>query len=78
VDRIGRHFLRKLQWDVVPRAAEQRRAYRRKDFMLDEEGNCTSDEHIYDEASNRRIEHKANLGDHHYIPRFMLCRGIYE
>jgi MFS family permease len=46
VDTSGRHFLRKLQWDVVPRAAEQRRAYRRKGFMLHEEDSKASDEQV--------------------------------
>jgi hypothetical protein len=39
--------------------------------MPDEEDNCTSDEHVSNEASDRWVEH-------HYIPRSMLCRGIYE
>jgi hypothetical protein len=49
-------FLASCKWDVVLRGAEQRRAYRRKDFMLDEEANCASDEHVYSEASDRLVE----------------------
>ncbi len=48
VDKSGRHFIRRLQWDVVPRAAEQRRAYRRKGSMFDEEDSS--------KASEERVE----------------------
>lgn len=46
VDTSGRHFLRKLQWDVVPRAAQQRRAYARKGFMLDDEDGKAHEERV--------------------------------
>ena len=49
VDKSGRHFLRRLQWDVVPRAAEQRRMYKRKGFVLGE-GDGDSN------ASEERVE----------------------
>jgi|SRR5271170_1990964 len=74
VDRSDQHFPRKLQWDVLPRAAEQRRAYRRKDFIPGEEDNSTGDKHVYNKSSDRLVEHC----DHRHIPRFMLCRGMYE
>lgn len=46
VDTRGWHFLRKLQWDVVPRAAEQREAYRRKGFMIDDADSKASEEQL--------------------------------
>ena len=48
VDKSGRHFIRRLQWDVVPRAAEQRRTYRRKGSMFDQEDSS--------KASEKRVE----------------------
>jgi hypothetical protein len=62
----------------VPRAAEQRRAYRRKYFIPDEEDNSISDKHVYNRSSDQRVERWADLGGHRYIPRSMLCRGMYE
>jgi hypothetical protein len=42
IDKSGRHFFRKLQWDVVPRAEE----YRRSDEKDDEESSKASGEQI--------------------------------
>jgi hypothetical protein len=42
IDKRGSHFFRKLQWDVVPRAAE----YRRSDRKDDEESGKASGEEI--------------------------------
>ena len=44
--------------------------------MIDEKDTCTSDEHMYNEASERLVEHLPDLGGHHYTPRPMLCRGV--
>ena len=46
VDKSGRHFIRRLQWNVVPRAAEQRKAYKRKSSMFDEEESKSSEERV--------------------------------
>ena len=39
-------FLCKLQWNVVPGAAEERRSHKRKDFLPDKVESKASDEEV--------------------------------